>query len=62
MMRRLLTASEGNLAHGCHDLRHQPDGTAREITMDLVSICIIITHHMEDWLGWFQQVGSWQSN
>ena len=23
---------------------------------------IVRTHHMEDWLGWFQQVGSWPSN
>jgi predicted ester cyclase len=22
---------------------------------------IVRTHHMEDWLGWFQQVGSWPS-
>jgi hypothetical protein len=34
----------------------------RKITMDFVSIRIIITHHMEDRLGWLQQVGSWQSN
>jgi transposase len=25
------------LAHGCHDLRHQPDRAAQEITMDLAS-------------------------
>ena len=23
---------------------------------------IVRTHHMEDWLSWFQQVGSWPSN
>ena len=23
---------------------------------------IVRTHHMEDWVGWFQQVGSWPSN
>jgi len=23
---------------------------------------IVRTHHMEDWIGWFQQVGSWPSN
>ena len=23
---------------------------------------IVCTHHMEDWLGWFQQVGSWPAN
>jgi steroid delta-isomerase-like uncharacterized protein len=23
---------------------------------------IVRTHHMEDWLGWFQQVGSWPSH
>jgi len=23
---------------------------------------IVRTHHMEDWLGWFQQVGSWPSS
>jgi hypothetical protein len=29
---------DGSLAHGCRDLRHQPDRTARQITMNLVSI------------------------
>jgi predicted ester cyclase len=23
---------------------------------------IVRTHHMEDWVSWFQQVGSWPSN
>lgn len=23
---------------------------------------IVRTHHMEDWLGWFQQAGSWPSS
>jgi hypothetical protein len=41
MMRCPFTASEGSLARGDHNLRHQPDRTAREITMDFVSIRII---------------------
>ena len=41
MMRRPFTASEGSLAHGDRDLRHEPDRTAKEITMAFVSIRII---------------------
>jgi len=33
--------SEASLIHDGHGLRHQPDRTAREITMDLVSACVI---------------------
>ena len=29
---------------------------------EIVDGRIVRTHHMEDWLGWFQQVGSWRSN
>jgi predicted ester cyclase len=29
---------------------------------EIVDGQIVRTHHMEDWLGWFQQVGSWPSN
>jgi hypothetical protein len=34
---RPLTPSAGSLAHDCHDPRHQPDRTARQITTNLVS-------------------------
>jgi len=34
---RLLTPSGGSLAHDCRGPRHQPDRTARQITMNLVS-------------------------
>jgi predicted ester cyclase len=43
-----------------------PTGRATEFrTHDFHQIVdgrIVRTHHMEDWLGWFQQVGSWPSN
>ena len=29
---------------------------------EIVDGRIVRTHHMEDWLSWFQQVGSWPSN
>ena len=29
---------------------------------EIVDGRIARTHHMEDWLSWFQQVGSWPSN
>jgi predicted ester cyclase len=29
---------------------------------EIVDGWIVRTHHMEDWLSWFQQVGSWPSN
>jgi hypothetical protein len=41
MMRRPLTPSAGSLAHGCHDQRHQPDRTVREITKNFASNRII---------------------
>jgi predicted ester cyclase len=28
---------------------------------EIVDGLIVRTHHMEDWLSWFQQVGSWPS-
>jgi len=43
-----------------------PTGRQTEIrTHDFHQIAngrIVRTHHMEDWLSWFQQVGSWPSN
>jgi predicted ester cyclase len=41
--------------------------TGRETEMrthdfhEIVDGLIVRTHHMEDWLSWFQQVGSWPS-
>jgi hypothetical protein len=35
---------------GTHDFHEIVDGRA------------VCTHHMEDWLSWFQQVGSWPLN
>ena len=29
---------------------------------EIVDGRIVRTHHMEDWVSWFQQVGSWPSN
>ena len=29
---------------------------------EIVDGRIVRSHHMEDWLSWFQQVGSWPSN
>jgi hypothetical protein len=40
-MRRPLTPPEGSLAHSYHDLRHQPDCSAKEITFDCFWIRII---------------------
>jgi len=42
-MRRPLTPPEGSLARSYHDLRHQPDCSAKEITIDCFWIRIIIT-------------------
>jgi predicted ester cyclase len=43
-----------------------PTGRQTEIrTHDFHQIAdgrIVRTHHMEDWLSWFQQVGSWPSS
>jgi ketosteroid isomerase-like protein len=43
-----------------------PTGRQTEVrTHDFHQIAdgrIVRTHHMEDWLSWFQQVGSWPSN
>jgi steroid delta-isomerase-like uncharacterized protein len=43
-----------------------PTGRETEVrTHDFHQIAdgrIVRTYHMEDWLGWFQQVGSWPSN
>ena len=43
-----------------------PTGRETEVrTHDFHQIAdgrIVRTRHMEDWLGWFQQVGSWPSN
>jgi hypothetical protein len=43
MVRGPLTPPEGSLTHSYHDLRHQPDCSAKEITIDCVWIRIIIT-------------------
>jgi hypothetical protein len=40
-MRRPLTPPEGSLTRSYHDLRHQPDRSAKEITIDCVWIRII---------------------
>ena len=43
-----------------------PTGRQTEIRThdfhEIVDGRIVRTHHMEDWLGWFQQVGSWPSH
>ncbi len=39
-----------NTEIGTHDFHEIVDGR------------IVRTHHMENWLGWFQQAGSWPSN
>jgi predicted ester cyclase len=55
--------------HGLHTgefLGIAPTGRQTEVrTHDFHQIVdgrIVRTHHMEDWLSWFQQVGSWPSN
>jgi steroid delta-isomerase-like uncharacterized protein len=55
--------------HGVHTgefLGIAPTGREAEIrTHDFHQIIdgrIVRTHHMEDWLSWFQQVGSWPSS
>ena len=55
--------------HGVHTgefLGIAPTGRQTELrTHDFHQIVdgrIVRTHHMEDWLSWFQQVGSWPSN
>ena len=43
-----------------------PTGRVTEVRThdfhEIVDGRIVRTHHMEDWLSWFQQVGSWPSN
>jgi predicted ester cyclase len=55
--------------HGVHTgefLGIAPTGRETEVrTHDFHEIMdgrIVRTHHMEDWLSWFHQVGSWPSN
>jgi predicted ester cyclase len=55
--------------HGVHTgefLGIAPTGREAEVRThdfhEIVDGRIVRTHHMEDWLSWFQQVGSWPSN
>ncbi len=55
--------------HGVHAgefLGIAPTGRETEIRShdfhQIVDGRIVRTHHMEDWLSWFQQVGSWPPN
>jgi predicted ester cyclase len=55
--------------HGVHTgefLGIAPTGRETEVrTHDFHEVAdgrIVRTHHMEDWLSWFQQVGSWPSH
>lgn len=55
--------------HGVHTgefLGIRPTGRETEVRThdfhEIVDGRIVRTHHMEDWLSWFQQVGSWPSN
>ena len=55
--------------HGVHTgefLGIAPTGREAEIRThdfhEIVDGRIVRSHHMEDWLSWFQQVGSWPSS
>ena len=57
------------MMHGVHTGEFfgiAPTGREAEVrTHDFHQIVdgrIVRTHHMEDWVSWFQQVGSWPSN
>ena len=63
------TVGVRTMMHGVHTgelFGIAPTGRQTEVRThefhEIVDGRIVRTHHMEDWLSWFQQVGSWPSS